>query len=291
MSKLKARDPKQAEPSKPKMLLYGNPGVGKTWFCLDFPGVYYIDTEGGADLQHYTDKLKRAGGVYMGPEDGSLDFATVVEQVQALATERHEYRTLVIDSISKLFNTAVSLEADRLGDKNAFGADKKAAIAWMRRLVLWCTKLDMNVLFVAHSKAEWGTDKSGDRSQIGITFDAWDKLEYELHLCLHIEKRGPARMARVRKSRLLGFPDGDTFPLEYRDFALRYGVDIIEKKADVLVLASTEEVSRVKTLLDNVRVTEEEIAKWWTKAGVEGWSEMTGDQIRKVISFLQAKVN
>ena len=48
MSKLKAKDPVNAEPSKPKMLIFGKPGVGKTWGALDFPSCYYIDTEGGA---------------------------------------------------------------------------------------------------------------------------------------------------------------------------------------------------------------------------------------------------
>ena len=67
-SKLKAIAPKAAEPSKPKMLIYGKPGVGKTWAALDFPSVYYMDTEGGADLEHYTDKLLAAGGMYFGPE-------------------------------------------------------------------------------------------------------------------------------------------------------------------------------------------------------------------------------
>src|SRR5664280_1663930 len=76
MTKLKAKDPKTTEPSKPKILIFGKPGVGKTWFSLDFPSVYYIDTEGGADLAHYTAKLIKSGGVYMGPEDGSLDFPT-----------------------------------------------------------------------------------------------------------------------------------------------------------------------------------------------------------------------
>jgi hypothetical protein len=46
-SRLKAIVPKAAVPSKPQMLVYGKPGVGKTWVALDFPGVFYIDTERG----------------------------------------------------------------------------------------------------------------------------------------------------------------------------------------------------------------------------------------------------
>jgi hypothetical protein len=290
MSKLKAKDPTTAEPSKPKMLIYGKPGVGKTWGSLDFPSCYYIDTEGGANLSHYIDKLKKSGGVYMGPEDGALDFRTIVEQVQALATEQHSYRTLIVDSISKLYNTAISNEADRLGDRNAFGADKKPAIAWMRRLVSWISKLDMNVLFIAHSKSEWGTDAKGDRVEIGQTFDAWDKLEYELHLCLEIIKRGPERTARVRKSRLLGFPDADIFPWSYPTFAERYGKDIIEAKSKAIVLATQDQVSEVMNLLDSIKVDPETVEKWFTKAGVVGFSEMTSSQIQGCITFLKKKI-
>src|SRR4051812_31701239 len=124
--RLLAVAPETVEPKKPKVLVYGAPGVGKTWTTLDFPGVYYVDTEGGADLNHYREKLKNSGGVYFGPDQGSLDFDTVIGQVQALATERHEFRTIVFDSISKLWNVALSDEQERLGDKDAYGAYKKA---------------------------------------------------------------------------------------------------------------------------------------------------------------------
>lgn len=290
MTKLKAKDPKTTEPSKPKILIFGKPGVGKTWFSLDFPSVYYIDTEGGADLAHYTAKLIKSGGVYMGPEDGSLDFPTVIEQFQSLATEKHPYRTVVIDSISKLYNSAITSEAERLGDKDAFGASKKPAIAYMRRLINWVNKVDMNVVFVAHEKAEWGLDKNGDRTQLGVTFDAWDKLEYELHLALICEKRGPARTAKVRKSRLLGFPEGESFPLDFEHFAARYGKDIIEKKVEVLTLATPEQVSEINSLLEIFKIPDDQLTKWFNKAGVEKWEEMTSDQISKCILFLKSQI-
>lgn len=53
MSKLKGRDPELVEPGKTKALIFGASGVGKTWFSLDFPAPYYMDTEGGADLKRY----------------------------------------------------------------------------------------------------------------------------------------------------------------------------------------------------------------------------------------------
>ncbi len=290
MTKLKAKDPKTAEPSKPKMLIFGKPGVGKTWGALDFPSCYYIDTEGGADLAHYTEKLKKAGGVYMGPEDGSLDFPTVIEQFQALATEMHSYKTVIVDSITKLFNTAIANEAERLGDKNAFGADKKPAIAQMRRLVAWVNRMDMNVLFIAHSRAEWGTDSKGERVELGQTFDCWDKLEYELHLALEILKTGPTRKARVRKSRLTGFPDADSFEWSYADFAKRYGKDIIEQASHTITLASAEQVSEIERLLSVVNIPAADIEKWKAKAGAETFAEFTTEQAAGVIKSLNNKL-
>jgi adenosyl cobinamide kinase/adenosyl cobinamide phosphate guanylyltransferase len=115
-----------------------------------------MDTEGGADLKHYQARLKEAGGAYMGPSDGTLDFQTVLSEIQTLATEKHPYKTLIIDSITKLYQTSISSEAEKLGDKDAFGASKKPAIAYMRRLVAWIDKLDMNVVLIAHEASEWG---------------------------------------------------------------------------------------------------------------------------------------
>lgn len=289
-SKLKAIPPKNAAPSKPKVLIFGKPGVGKTWTSLDFPSVYFIDTEGGADLEHYTDKLEKSGGVYFGIEQGSLDFTNVLEQIQALATEKHPYKTVVIDSITKIFNLEVTKEAERLGDKNAFGADKKPAIAMIKRLVSWIQRLDMNVILIAHEKSQWGVDAKGERAEIGVTFDAYEKLEYELHLCLNIIKVGPQRLAKVKKSRLTGFPDASTSPWSYEDFAERYGKDVIEKEATQLVLATSEQLAELQRLLDSVKLADGTIEKWFTAANVSSFEEMEEAKITKIISHIKEKL-
>jgi hypothetical protein len=290
VSRLKAVEPKAAEPSKPKILIFGKPGVGKTWTSLDFPNVYYIDTEGGADLEHYTDKLKASGGMYLGPDQGSLNFDTVLEQMQALATEEHQFKTVVIDSISKLFNLEVTKEGERLGDKNAFGADKKPAIAYMRKLVSWLTRMDMNVILIAHEKPLWGVDAKGERSEIGVTFDCWDKLEYELHLCLNIFKAGPAHKARVRKSRLTGFPDAQVFEWSYPQFAERYGKDVIEKNVTQIVLATPEQLEEVKRLLGIVKLTDSDKQDKWIAENADSLSEVEAERVEKIISHLKGKI-
>lgn len=290
MSKLKAKDPKSAEPSKPKMVLFGPAGVGKTWFALAFPNVYYIAAEDGANRAHYTDRLKASGGVYLGTEDGALDFEVVIEQVKALASEKHKYKTLVIDSISKIFNEAVSKEAERLGEKNAFGADKKPAIAFMRRLVSAIARLDMNVLLIAHEKSEWGLAANGQREEIGKAPDCWEKLIYELDLAFQARKRGALREAVTKKSRLIGFPEGDAFKLDFADFSKRYGIDIIAKDATQISLADASQVAEINRLVDLLKIDPETVSKWLAKANAETFSEFSNEQASKVIESLAKKL-
>jgi KaiC/GvpD/RAD55 family RecA-like ATPase len=293
-SKLKAKPPEQHEPTKPKILIYGPPGVGKTWFSLDFPNCYYIDTEAGATRTHYMEKLTKSGGMVMGPEEGALDFDVVIQQLQALATEPHDFKTVVIDSITKLFNTAVSDEHERIinsGKKDEFGTSKKPAIAHMRRLVSWIQRLDMNVLLISHQKEEWGQDSKGERVCIGHTFDCWDKLEYELDLALRAMKQGSSRYGVVRKSRLLGFPDLTQFELKFATFAEMYGKEVIQKKATVIELASAEQIAEITRLVGILKPTEEEVQKLWNKAKAASWAELTSAQAEAVIGSYTKKIS
>ncbi len=282
MSKaLKGIPPSEARPSRPKMMIFGKSGVGKTWATIDFPGVYYIDTEGGADLAHYTSKLKAAGGCYFGPPQGSLDFHSVIEEVTTLATTQHSYKTLVIDSISKLFGTKIAATAEALekaGKKNEFGADKKPAVGLMRRLIHWIDKIDMNCILIAHEKPVWANGE-----QTGITADAWEKTEYELHLVLNIFKQGAARKARVTKSRLVQFPDADVFDWSFANFAEKFGLNAINANVESVKLATPEQIAQLASLLAVVKIDQKVLDKWDENGDPE---DLTSDDIQKRIAYL-----
>lgn len=228
----------------------------------------------------------------MGPEDGALDFDVVKSQIQALATEKHPYKTLIIDSITKLFQITIASEQERLAEKDVFGASKKPAVAGMRRLVNWIGKLDMNVWFVAHEVAEWG-DVNGVRTEIGKNPDVWDKLVYELDLTIRAVRQGKATfpaIGLVHKSRLTGFGLYDRFPLEYGDFATRYGKDIIEGDTTQITLASPEQVKEIVRLTDLFKVPKEEQEKVLQKASAEEWTEISVEQADLTIKWLNAKI-
>jgi len=281
-SKLKAIAPTEAQPSKPKILVYGRPGVGKTWWALDFPSVYYIDTEGGASRGQYIEKLKSSGGVYMGPEQESQDFEKVIEELKTLATEEHPFKTVVIDSLSKLYNATIAREMDRLGDRDAFGASKKPATVLTRKLINWIDRIDMNVILIAHEKTMWEKQE-----QTGFTFDAWDKLEYELDLAIRVIKLGDKRLGNVRKSRITGFPDGDSFAWNYTDFSHRYGKDVIEMQGKAIKLATEEKILEVEALIKELKVPDEGMQKWLSKEKVSHLREVRASRIDFLISEMK----
>lgn len=290
-SKLKAVDPKSAKPSKAKILIFGDSGVGKTFGALDFPQPYYMDIEGGASQGQYTDKLKASGGAYFGVDEGAQDFNEVLEQVKALATEKHGFKTVVFDSITKIFNLEIAKENERLlaaGKKDEFGSSKKPAVKYMQRLIAWLQRMDMNTVLIAHGKAEWGKASDGTREEIGKTFDCWEKLIYELDLTLEIFKVGQKRMARVKKSRLIGFPDAEVFPWSYAEFSKRYGDGLTDEVKEIK-LASEAELTELYGLMTQKKTTEEEKEKWLSAAKVSTFEEMDADKVARLIEYLKGK--
>lgn len=285
MSKLKAIKPKAVQPSKPKFLVYGAAKAGKTWASIDFPSVYFIDTERGATRENYQDKLLKAGGVYVGMEQGSQSFQEVLEQIKALATEKHEYRTLVIDSFTYLFNLEVAKEVERLGEKDAFGASKKPAVQKSRQLLMWLDKLDMNVILICHEKPKWANGE-----QIGVTYDGYDKLDYMLELTLYIQKRGDSRLALVKESRMKEFPMGTQFSWSYTEFAERYGKEVMEENSKPVKLATEEQLKELVRLIDLFKVEKEEQDRWLTKAGVEKYDEIEAVKVQALIDMLKNKI-
>jgi hypothetical protein len=104
---------------------------------------------------------------------------------------------------------------------------------------------------------------------------------------LNIFKAGADRKARVRKSRLLGFPDAMVFPWSYADFAKMYGKDIIEKSVSAIVLATPEQLAEVKRLFETVKIPEGQEEKWLKQKNVDGWEEMDTDTIAKAIEHIK----
>lgn len=281
---LKAKKPELIKPSKPKFILSGKSGVGKTWLMLDFKKPFVIDSEGGATEPQYVKKMLEVGAGYMGKDEGSQDFETVISQVKELATTKHDYQTLVLDSFTKVYNIKAAIAEEKVG--NAYQADKKEAQKSVRQLQLWMDRLDMVICLVCHSKSKWENGQPTGTT----TFDGWDKLEYDLNLWVELVQTGKRRDIVVRKSRLEGFILGNSYPADYDTFAKLYGREIIEKIPEQIVLATPEQIAEVKGLIATFNVPEDDQKKALKKRDVETYEELSNTQITEMIAGLTSKL-
>lgn len=280
----KGKKPEQIKRSKPKFILSGKSGVGKTFFMLEFPKPFVIDCEGGAVEPQYVEKMKKVGAWYMGKEDGAQDFKVVIEQLKELATTKHDYQTLVIDSFSKLYNLTAAIAEETVG--NVYAADKKVAQKPTRQLQIWMDKLDMTICLICHSKAKWDSGQPTGTT----TFDAWDKLEYDLNLWLELVQTGKRRDVVVRKSRIDGFVLGNSYPADYETFARNFGQDTIEKPVEQLVLATPEQIASLKGLIATFNISEADQKKSLDKRDVDNYEELSNEQITEMINALTSKL-
>lgn len=276
---LRAKKPEAIE-KRLKALFYGGAGVGKTTAAIQFPKPYLIDTEKGAENDQYTKLIQKAGGVVF----QTTDFNDLMIEVKALLTEKHEYKTLIIDPLTTLYNDL--LDKSALKNGTDFGRHYSDANKQIKHLLNLLLRLDMNVIITSHAKNEYGQNMS----VLGQTFDCYKKLDYLFDLVFEIQKRGKDRVALVKKSRIEKFPDAETFPFSYDDIAQRYGKEVLERDAIAQELAEEAQVKELVRLIDLIKVPEEISQKWLDKSSSEKWEEMPRDAIQKCIDHLKSKI-
>lgn len=209
---LRAKKPAMIE-QRLKALFYGCAGVGKTMAAIQFPKPYIIDTEGSTNKPQYVKQIEKSDGAVL----MTVDFDEMVNEVKELLTTKHDYKTLVIDSLTLLYNDLLEKAEKKVGTE--FGRHYGEANKRMKQLLNLLFRIDMNVIITSHSKNEYGSNLA----VLGQTFDCYKKLDYLFDLVFEIQKRGDKRIGLVKKSRIESFPDTDTFPFSYEEIASRYG--------------------------------------------------------------------
>src|SRR5688572_31957700 len=94
---LRAKKP-EAVNKRLKLFMYGPAGVGKTTAAIQFPNSYIIDCERGAE--NYDKLIAASNSVVF----QTTDIHEVMQEIRGLLTVQHDYRTLVIDPITTIYN-------------------------------------------------------------------------------------------------------------------------------------------------------------------------------------------
>jgi hypothetical protein len=210
-------------------------------------------------------------------------FDEIVQEVTSLLSEQHEYKTLIIDPITTVYDDLIQSAERKVGTEfgRHFGEAKKQ---W-KRLSNLLVRLDMNVIVTSHQKKLYGDEMK----VMGNTFDGPKGLDYLFDLVFEVGKRGKDRVAIVRKTRCVGFPEGEVFPFSYDEVAQRYGREVLERLAVAQALCTPELAASLRAMLDERKDGAELLEKWLTKAEADSIEEMSLASVEKCIEFLTKK--
>lgn len=276
-----------------KMLVYGPAGIGKTTAAIQFPQSYIFDSEKGSSW--YSETIGKVGSVVL--DTSNVDI--IREELEELLTTKHEYRTVIIDPITQVYNSCqekwtrvferyakTQKEAEIQDFGPRYWGRVKAEMKSIDRLLM---SLDMNVIITSHQKDIYGPGMQ----KIGVGPDTKKGDEYLFDLVFELRKDAGKRMAVTIKERAeIGkskFPP--EFEWSYDNFLKFYGSETIEKVSSPVVLASEAEVKKLNDLLSIVHLEEGTVSKWLSKLDVDDFSQAKSDDVNKCIAFVQKKLS
>ena len=286
--KLRAKKP-EIKQTRFKALIYGNAGSGKTHFCCSFPSPYYIDTEGLEDYEHFQKMIIDNKGDIV--KLNHLE--EIIEEIKALLSTKHDYKTLIIDSISFPYTWLAQAEIERLTKRspNTEGTEFGANIAKGKRLAakigILLSQLDMNVIVISHEKTKFENGK-----ELGHTFDISDKLAYSLGAVLRIIKMGKSRKLFVAKSRYTQL-QGDSmidFDDQYKIIENLFGKEIFYRESSVFDITSEEQLKELDKLIVDMNINEDTQKKWLKQLNASSFEFVEKDKIQKLLDHLKSKL-
>jgi phage nucleotide-binding protein len=149
-----------SQSSKLNVMLYGQPGVGKTVWAASAPSWLLINVEKGAgSLKEHPDRV--------GPNCQVLEYRSLVqlETLLSYMEKSHpafaKYETIIIDSYSELqkrdLDEIVASESRKDVNRNKFlpiGPDYNVNTEHMRQLAMRLRDIDKHVIVICHVKEE-----------------------------------------------------------------------------------------------------------------------------------------
>lgn len=282
-----------------KLFLWGDSGVFKTTIALQFPKPALIDMEGSADL--YGDVL----------EFGVLK-ATTLEQVIAaidwLRTKRHDFRTVVIDPFTVLWEILQKKWSDLflLRNKGSKGyrhefydmqpKDWMTLKAELKEIIRKLIALDMNVIVTARQKPQY---KEGSfMVAMGDTFDGEKSLPYLFDTIVHLYVDESGRhMAKCLKDRSHKLPmepfelPKEPLDARYKVFESYFGKQALSRKARPVSVITPELKAKIESRISQLGITSEHVERRLATYGAETIDDLTLNDAETILQKLESTIS
>lgn len=206
------------EDAKIKMMVWGEPGCGKSRFGLSAPNPLVIDLEGSTRL--YSNQFDF---LVADVDKSKVNLDTPVKLTceilkEITAGEYKECKTLIIDPVTDLLDnieSACATQYEKMIGKSVESLNQLQKTKWYafrrdksRDMLNMLKDIPMNLILVARSKSVWSKGTDGQMQPTGITYDSLEIVEYLMDIVIHLQKTKQNEIkAVVKKSRLGNLPD------------------------------------------------------------------------------------
>ena len=145
------------------VLIYGQPGIGKTTLGVSSPNAVLFDYDGG---------VQRINGAHQVATLQPTSWEDTNTALQEIANEMPEVQTIVIDTVGKMLdymsayiirNDAKMAMRDGSLSLKGYGVRKQMFVNFIKQLAL----MGKNVIFIAHEREERRGEETFKRPEIG----------------------------------------------------------------------------------------------------------------------------
>lgn len=281
-----------------KILLWGPSGTLKTRTVLQFPSPVVIDLERGTD--RYRDEFKFSVLPPSTPDE-------ILQAVRWLRDNEHQYKTLIIDPITVYWAELqrkwsdiflVRLQGRKTHHTEFFelGPREWATIkAEFAELLRTCLQCDMNIIFVAHDKAQYESSGGDIMRKVGEMPDAEKNLVRVFDVVVRceqvLEPKGKKFYGSVVKDRTAKLAKGDPlgrFELSYPAFVEALGIGSVNRKAAPRQAPTEEQLAKIDVAVKAIGLNEAQVYDRLQTYGVAQFADLSRVQAQAIVEKLEA---
>jgi len=275
-----------------KLFLWGDSGVGKTTLALQFPKPVVIDMEAGSDLygESFDFDVLRA-----------TTADEVMQAVDWLSTNKHDYRTLVIDPITIYWDALQRKWSDIFLKRNKGSKGYKFEYfdlqprdwltlkAELKEFVRKIVSLDMNTIITARQKTQF---KEGSfMVAAGETFDGEKSLPYlfDTIVRIYVDEKN-RHMGTCLKDRSNKLPK-EPFEIKYELFESLFGKESLTRQSKPAQSATAEQKARIAALLPKTGMSDEQITQRLAAYGAETLDDLSAEAADTILKKIETTLS